>query len=378
MSQATAMPTMEEIAAAMAGGGSITEDGIAEVDDQGQTILPQATEPAIPPETGAASAKVAEETKPATTAAPAQAEAAKTEAPPAQQQQAAAPADWREELKKQTDATEALKILGFDDKIIGLVNKWKGGGDVNEYLRAANVDYSKMSDEEVMRHQLREEYPEFSADELESLYQGLVMEKYKIDPDLFDDKQQRVGKVLVKADANKARQGLITKQQQFILDSKPPAPAGPTPQQQAEQAQNTRNWFRSEVLKSPLATSLATNKKFVIGTGDEAFNFDTDPNEIFDIVSHQEKMMEQTFDKRVENGKDLYYPNGDKMVLQGLVAKHGMALFDAFGKHMRALGAAGALEPIENANKDSHKAAAGEPEMSIAEALAKAGKMTVG
>jgi hypothetical protein len=360
--------SMEEVAAAMAMQGTRTEDTPLEYTPE--ESIPAAAEPSGSPETGTP----APETAPAATEQPL---VSSTEAAPAQQQPAATPADWREELKK-ADTTEVLKLLGFDDKITGFVNTWKGGGDISKYLQAANVDYGKMSSEDILRQSLREEFADLSDEDFQVVYDNKINEGYKQDPDLFNESQRRVGKVLMDADAKKLRAGMISKQQEFILNSKPPAPTGPTPEQQAQQAQQTRNWYRSEVLKYPAAAAVEKNKEFTIGDGTDAFHFKVDdPGEIFDIITDSQKMIAQVFDPRTENGQQALYPNGEKNLLIGLVAKYGMSLFDAYGKHMKALGAAGALEPIENASRsDGKPTSSAEPELTPAQALARQGQFT--
>lgn len=197
---------------------------------------------------------------------------------------------------------------------------------------------------------------------------------------MFDERQRKLGQVLLNADAKKLRENYTAKQQEFILNSKPPAPSGPTLEQQAQQAQQTRNWYRSEVLKDPLAASVLARKEFTIGEGEEAFHFKVDnPDEIFDIVSDQQKMMSNIFTIKKENGQEIYYPNGEKNTLIGLVAKYGMSLFEAYGKHMRALGAGGTLELLENASKPGGTPSGSvDSELDPAAALAKFGQFNAG
>jgi hypothetical protein len=337
----TDTPSYDEIAAALASGGTRVDTGF---DQALPEPIAAPAEPPATPETGTpAPAPAAPPSPPAPAAA----------AAPAPQSPAAVPVttDWREDAKK-ADPSELMALLGFDDKLKGFVNKWKSGEDVTPYVRAASVDYSKMPAEDVMRHQLRAEFPELSEEDFQLVYESRVTNKYQLDPELFDEKQRKVGAIMLNTDANKVRTQLTTAQQNMILNTKPPIPSGPTPEQLAEQARQTRNWFKTEVLKDPLAASVLANKKLTIGEGAEAFHFDIpDPDDLFEVVSNQQKMMEHIFDKRTVEGKELLFPNGSKNTLMGIVAKYGMQIFDLYGKHMRALGAAQALEPIENSSR---------------------------
>jgi hypothetical protein len=362
-------PSYEDIASALASQGVRTDSQLDQVIPEA-TIKP-AAEPLATPETGKPAPEPAAGTPPAKTPEP-------TPAAPVQQTPAATPVkvDWREEAKK-ADPSELMTLLGFDDKLKGFVNKWKAGEDVTPYVEATSIDYSKMPAEEVMRRHLREEFKDLSEEDFQLVYENRITNKYQLDPELFDERQQKVGKVLLNADANKIRTQLTTAQQQMILNTKPPVPSGPTPEQQAEQAQQTRNWFKGEVQKDPLAAGILANKKLTIGEGAEAFHYEIkDPNVLFDTISDQKKMMEKVFDVRMENGEERFYPKGDRHILMGMIAEYGMDFLNQFGKHMRALGAGQALEPIENSSKESGTPAnSGQPELSPAAALAMHGKI---
>jgi len=130
-------------------------------------------------------------------------------------------------------------------------------------------------------------------------------------------------------------------------------------------------------LKDPLAASVMSTKELTIGEGAEAFHFKIDdPADLFDTVSDQRKMIDLTFDKRTVDGKELYFPNGQKTTLMGIIAKYGMQVFDLYGKHMRNLGAGMALEPIDNASGPAIKTTSpGGKEMTPAEALATQGQI---
>jgi hypothetical protein len=353
----------DEIAAALASGGQRIDSGFDQ--PQAEPNTPAATaEPPATPETGTPA--------PAAPAAPPPPVSA-----PAAPQPPVAPIDWKEEAKK-ADPSELMALLGFDDKLKGFVNTWKAGGDINGYVRAASIDYSKMPPEEVMRHQLRAEFPELSDEDFQLVYESRVTNRYQLDPELFDAKQRKVGAIMLKTDADKVRTQLVQSQQQRILDAKPPAaPTGPTPEQLAEQAQQTRNWFIGEVKKDPLAAGIVSNGKLTIGEGAEAFHYEIkDQTTLWDTIADQKKMMSQVFDMRVVNGEERYFPKGDKQTLMGVMALYGTDFLDQFGKHMRNLGAGMALEPIENSSGPGSKpASGGQPELTPAQALALNGQI---
>src|SRR6185312_1226159 len=365
-------PTMEDIAQAAARSGVLITNDETFSGDVPEATIPE-TPPAAAPETGKPDEPSKEnvQTAPAASASPAATSTAQQQPP-----KDAPAGDWREEIKK-TDITEVLKVLGLDEKTTGLVQTWRSGGDISNYLRAATVDYSKMSSEEIMRHALKEEFPDVAAEDFELLVQDRVREKYKLDPDLFDEKARKLGQVLLNADANRERQKLIAQQQQFVLNAKPPAPTGPTPEQQAERNQQARTFLKTEILKNPMAAAIVRDKKVTIGEGEDAFHWEVkDPDDLFDSLGDQQKWMSKVFEVRKENGQDVVFPNGEKQTLIALIGEYGMGFISAFGKHQRAIGAKQALEPIDNASKPGPAAAtSSEPELGIYESFARNGKL---
>jgi len=61
-----------------------------------------------------------------------------------------------------------------DDFIKGVVEYYEKTGDVTPYLQAKLVDFNQMSDEEVMRRNLREQYPDVSEKAFDRLYKQQI------------------------------------------------------------------------------------------------------------------------------------------------------------------------------------------------------------
>ena len=123
--------------------------------------------------------------------------------------------NWQEVLRNQQPDT-VLKELGFDDKMVSFLkdtkeldpkminffHHWKVNGNINEYLKELNTDYENMTSEEVMRHQLRREYPKASEKALNALYKKEIVEAYKLDPDNYTEEEVEMGKLLLEAKAD--------------------------------------------------------------------------------------------------------------------------------------------------------------------------------
>src|SRR6266700_2939434 len=123
------------------------------------------------------------------------------------------PLDWKEVLKSHNpDQGEVMKAIGLDEKMVGLFNTWRTTGDVRKYLEAVSTDYSKMTAEDVMKHYLQQKFPEFSNEDFQELYRAKVIEQYKLDPTMFEEKDIKLGKILLQADAKEIRENLMRQQ----------------------------------------------------------------------------------------------------------------------------------------------------------------------
>jgi hypothetical protein len=85
------------------------------------------------------------------------------------------------------------------------------GRSIADYIRTQAVDYSKMSNEDIMRLSFKQENPELSMDEVNVL----IDSKYKIDKDKYSDSEKTLGKIELKKDVAKARKNLIDMQEKY-------------------------------------------------------------------------------------------------------------------------------------------------------------------
>lgn len=297
--------------------------------------------------------------------------AATTETPKPQDQAA----DWKKTLK-QIPETDILKELGYDDKLVGLLNRWKTGGSITEYLEAASVDYSTMNAEEVMKRHMKQSYPELSKEDFEELYRMNVTEHYKLDPDMFTEQEVRRGNILLNAEAKAVRQKLTESQQQYLI-SKAPEQTGPTAEEQEKEQQRLQSEFLSEYKKTieahPYVVDIVKNKAISFGEGEERFNFTTeDPgkllNLLYDSALWQSKMRNADGSLNIE-----------KQILLAAIADDDKSLINELAKHYKAMGAKRTVEQIENAVPPGGTPARPDvPELNPAAALAKNGVLVSG
>jgi hypothetical protein len=279
-----------------------------------------------------------------------------------------------------------LKELGYDEKKIGFIqelkdldpkmveflNVWKTNGDVTGYLKEMSTDYSKLPAEEVMRYQLREEYPKASEKQLEVLFQREVINAYSLDPERFTDEEIEEGKELLEAKVSKYRDTLVEKQQNFLL------PKAQSVDNDAEQqdALLQMEAYKQSVNNDPYAKDVFGSKQIAIGEGDSKFNFSVEPNDITEMLYDSDKWYNTMFEKKTnQNGQEIIVPNVKHQLLIATVAKYGESFLNALAKHYTSIGAKQVIDPIDNPSQiggSTPSKSASEP-TSIAGMMAKRG-----
>jgi hypothetical protein len=291
---------------------------------------------------------------------------------PNQEQPAvAAPQDWTEVLKQKPD-TEVLKAMGFDDKWIGFLEEAKKGGDLKKYWDNINLDVSKLSAEDVMRRQLRNEYPDATDEQFEDLFRAEVIEPYKLDPEMFQESDVKRGKNLLELRAGKYRKELASEQQKYLL-SKPETKLPPEVEQfrsaQEEQRKSLES-YKNTLVESPVIKQLMQTKKLTIGEGADAFNYEAkNPQSIIDVLVDGSKAA-----AKLKNADGT--PNILKHALIGAILDDDITLLSSFADHNKSLGRKEAILPLENPSNREPVTSKGETSFTNpAEAMAKTGKI---
>ena len=197
-----------------------------------------------------------------------------TDTPAAPSQEAPAlPKDWKEVLKEN----------GFDDYALGVLEYYKSTGDLTPYLEVKSVDYSKMSDAEILRKDLRSKYSELSDEDFDLLYQRKVVDQYKLDETMYSDDDRRIGAIELKIAAKEIREKLIEQQQAFKAPERQQPSTDVNQQQIAEQVAQ----WKQAVDTNPVTQSLLNTKRISVGDGDQVVNFE---------LESVDKILQSTYD----------------------------------------------------------------------------------
>lgn len=187
--------------------------------------------------------------------------------------------NWKDSLKN-VDKKEVLKELGITDFAIEMNEHISNGGKAEDYLMAKAIDYSKVSDESIIKDDLRKQFPDFTAAEIDRLF----IRKYPdLNSDLEDEKQDAL--LQLRADAHIKRQQKIGEQSKFKIADTPMMQTSAefeewqkAKEQQPKLLENFRNFYNNH----EATKSLNEGKRVAISLGDgiAPFNFNVDHPEL--------------------------------------------------------------------------------------------------
>ena len=141
-----------------------------------------------------------------------------------------------------------------------------------------------MSDEEIMRRDLREQYAEISDKAFEKLYKQQVADKFKLDADEWGEEDSELGRELLKIEADRRRQKFIEWQKNFT------APATDEVDTAALEAAEAFRKFEESVKSSESTKTILEQKRISIKTTDGDFNYEVaDPNSLVDMTVDNSK-----------------------------------------------------------------------------------------
>lgn len=185
------------------------------------------------------------------------------------------PVDWKEAIKT-ANVKEVLKAIGVNDFAIEMDEHLKNGGDALDYLNARAIDYNKESDERLVKDDLKKQYPTFSTQQIDLMFNR----RYAVGEDATDEDKDFAG-LQLKADAHNKRQQLIAEQAKFKIAAPVQQSNNQEQQVAAQQRQaqleEARQWYADHEATKALMTS----KRVAIDLGESGkFNFSVDRPEL--------------------------------------------------------------------------------------------------
>lgn len=164
-----------------------------------------------------------------------------------------------------------------DDFIKDAVEFYNKTGSLTPYLEATSLNFEEMTDEKIMRHNLKSQNPTLSDRAIERLYLRDIINKYSLDADRFDEDEVELGKELLKADADKLRNSLVDEQKNFIQpESKP---------EDNSEAEAQQTAFIESVNTNKTTRDLLENKRILVDYNDQSFSYEIEnPEQLKDMA----------------------------------------------------------------------------------------------
>lgn len=276
-------------------------------------------------------------------------------------------ADWKEELKK-ANPKDILKELGYDDFVAEFAEYRKNGGDAYKYLEARAFDWNEVSHQDLVKDDLKMQYPHLTEEKIEKLYQS----KYK-QSEYASEEDKEIGLIQLEADAELVRQKRISEQNAFQIPEVATAQEAVELQNriaeqqklQAEHSQRIIEFFREH----EATKSLYESKRVAIDLGDNGkFNFNIDkPENLMAIALDSEKWQRAISVNPQEVDVNKLVPDVAKLQKIALVALNPNYEKDLVN-YGKSLGLKAIVEEGQNARRPIGSTPA-QPNESFAEAL---------
>lgn len=183
-----------------------------------------------------------------------------------------AAADWKDTIKG-VDRNEVLKALGVNEFAIEINDHLTNGGDAADYISAKFIDYNKISDADIVKGDLKKQYPHFTPQQVDLMFNR----RYSVAEDA-EPEDKEYASLQLSADAHNSRQTKIQEQQKFKI----PTPVQSVNEQAALEEQRRNIEAASQWFAEHEATkSLLSSKRVALNLGDNGtFNFNVDRPEL--------------------------------------------------------------------------------------------------
>jgi hypothetical protein len=158
-------------------------------------------------------------------------------------------------------------------------------GTLQPFLRATEVDYTEMSDLEVLKVKFDTDNYDLSPKARQKLFDK-ELEKYGLDA--YDEEDKEVGEALLRRDAQKLRKTFMEEQQQFLnnVNSTPQVPNDPSQEELAAQQEQSRKIISEGV------SSVIKDNIIKVGANGEGINYQIqDPNVVVDYAMDSNKFL---------------------------------------------------------------------------------------
>lgn len=239
------------------------------------------------------------------------------------------PVDWKEAIKD-ADWKEVMKAKGFDDFAIKLMDYGKTTGNYTPFLEATTVDYTKLSNEQLIRLQAQqaEENKGMSEKAFNFKFNKDFKDKYFLDREVHaeDSEEAEFGQELLRLDGERLKAQFIEKQQNFKApEVKPDADAA----QREAQQQQLRTQINNQVANDPATVALKTQNTISFGEGEDSFNYPV--TDIESVIANTQALIANSGQTQVSSAEL-------KKIYSSMIVGRDLENFiDLYGKHINTI-----------------------------------------
>lgn len=267
--------------------------------------------------------------------------------------------DWKELVKKQ-DRKEVFALLEIDEDALSLskelkqdefVNKIvtyrKENGNVTPFIEAATKDWDKVSHLDLLRDDLKRQYPKLSDERFSILSKNNIDKRFILGEDAPEDEAE-VASVLLETEGEKIREARKAEQKQFLDSVKPVDKTAETQRLAKEQeaaAQKELEQFSEMIEANPFFTKLNTDKKISFGSKEHAFNHPANPESVKEQAIASRKFFDK-FWSEDKSGNPVFDVERWSKVMT--YAENPLSFEDALIVHGKSLGTGKVVEELEN------------------------------
>lgn len=228
--------------------------------------------------------------------------------------------------------------LDNDDFARGAVEYYKSTGDLTPYLEAKTVDWTKVSDMELVVNQIKSRFEGFEGEHLERAIQEELSKQFNYDPEEEDEQERDYVMKKIGLAAEKIRKEKIESQSKFAA-----------PDRSAEATKIEQEWYQ-KVAANEATKKLESTGKLTFQFGDESFFYEVDPQQVVQAAKDNTTFWELFKTDDPNNTVDLA-----KYYMTVAFAKDPNAFFRAAATYGKNLGKETILDTVTNPGSKDQK-----------------------
>lgn len=194
-----------------------------------------------------------------------------------------------DEVLKGKEITDVLKAAGVDQLFIDMIQYHQATGEINGFIDQRTKSWDKVSDLDIMRHELKKEYGDLPEDKFEKVFKAEVLDRFKVEGDFYDDEKE-LGQIRLAKEAKKIREQLKKEQGEWKVPEVKPSAELQQYQADREKIKKDYEDYSRTINEDATTKKLITDKRLVLGEGKSAYNYEVEPQQLVDAILDTNKL----------------------------------------------------------------------------------------